>query len=83
MIFLIINLYFLKNGQIYFHGGVKTMTNNKPTRINHLYTILVKIPKLTDICWTKLINNYPNLLNLNKKTLQDIGLPINFINRIA
>jgi hypothetical protein len=47
-----------------------------------LYTILLKVPRLTDICWTKLIANYPSLLYSSKKTLSDIGVPANFIKRI-
>jgi N-acetylneuraminic acid mutarotase len=71
------------NGQIFLHGGVKATDDySSQSRINHLYTIMVKVPKLSEICWTKLIANYPNLLNFNQKKLVDIGLPTCFINRI-
>jgi hypothetical protein len=62
----------------------KIETHQAPSqRINHLYTILLKVPRLTDICWTKLIANYPQLLCSNKQTLVDIGVPANFIKRIS
>ena len=70
------------NGQIYFHGGVRMISERNQKRINHLYTILLKVPKLTDICWTKLVTNYPKVLTLQKKTLCDLGVPANFIKRI-
>ncbi len=67
-----------QNGQIYFQGGV----TEKNKRINHLYTIMLQVPKLADICWSKLIANYSNILFQNRKTLVDIGVPVNFIKRI-
>jgi hypothetical protein len=71
------------DGQIFLHGGVKAGEDfSVQSRINHLYTIWVKVPKLTEICWNKLIGNYPNLLNSNQKVLVDIGLPARFIDKI-
>lgn len=52
-------------------------------RINHLYTILIKIPKLADISWTKLIATHPNLMGLSKTKLFEMGVPENYIKRIS
>ncbi|RNA40279.1 kelch domain-containing 10 -like protein [Brachionus plicatilis] len=69
------------NGQVFIHGGVKSV-NETNTRVNHLYSVSLMIPKLGDICWTKLIVNYPKLVYMNKKYLLSLGIPNEFIRRI-
>ncbi|CAF0839649.1 unnamed protein product [Brachionus calyciflorus] len=70
-----------QKGQVFIHGGVKSYHGTN-TRINHLYTILLKLPKLSDICWNKLIVNYPKLLYMNKNFLFNLGIPTEFIKKI-
>ncbi len=71
-----------QGGEVFFHGGVKTISQDKTCRINHLYKIVLKIPRLAELSWTKLLVTYPRLVHVDKQKLFEIGVPNNYINRI-
>lgn len=71
------------NGEVFFHGGVKTISQDQTCRINHLYKIVLKIPRLADLSWYKLISSYPKLVFVDKQALFRIGVPTSYINRIG
>jgi hypothetical protein len=58
------------------------MIERESTRINHLYSIYLKIPNLSDLAWNSLLTAYPNLIKTDKRKLLNSGLPVNFINKI-
>jgi len=74
-------------GTVYIHGGIKDTSNGesfRQDRINHLYSINLKIPKLKELCWTFLTDNFFNESKLSKEDLSEAGvtIPANFMNRI-
>lgn len=69
-------------GDVYFQGGVKTISHERTCRINHLYKITLKIPRLAEMSWTKLMATYPRLVLVDKQKLAEIGVPNSFIDRI-
>lgn len=70
-----------QSGQVWLHGGV-THKQNREDRVNDLFTIKLRIQRLSDICWEKLLDSYPKLIDIDHTTLKSIGLPLNYIDRI-
>lgn len=58
------------------------MVDREATRINHLYSIYLTVPKLSEMAWKSLQSTCPNMIKIDKRKLLDTGLPVNFVNKI-
>ncbi|XP_014370287.2 kelch domain-containing protein 10 homolog [Papilio machaon] len=68
-------------GCMYVFGGIEPK-DEATSRNNTLYKVWVCIPKLSEICWEALLNFQPNLDQVEKKTLLNIGIPAHFVDRV-
>ncbi len=72
----------LQDGTAYFHGGVANIQGTAK-RIDKLYRINLKILKLKEMCWERLLNICgTRLTELNKLDLYKYGIPMEYVNRI-
>lgn len=68
-------------GCMYMFGGIEPK-DELTSRNNILYKVWLCIPKLSEICWEALTLLHPNLENIDKRTLLNMGIPTHFINRL-
>lgn len=78
-------------GQMFIFGGICQIFNedvdvdsdNITYRTNDIYSIWVKVPKLSEMCWDALLFYNPNLSKYPKSKLLKSGIPSDFVNRIS
>ncbi|CAG9783896.1 unnamed protein product [Diatraea saccharalis] len=68
-------------GCMYVFGGIEPK-EDATSRNNILYKVWLRIPKLSEICWEAMLNFHPNLDQVGRMNLLDIGIPIHFVNRL-
>jgi hypothetical protein len=68
-------------GCMYVFGGIEPK-EEATSRNNVLYKVWLCIPKLSEICWEALLNFHPNLDQVDRKSLLNIGIPIHLVNRL-
>nr|AON96615.1 kelch domain-containing protein 10-like protein [Bicyclus anynana] len=69
------------NGCMYVFGGIEP--NLQETRRNNvMYKVWLCIPKLSEICWEALLNFHPNMDQVDKSSLLDVGIPRHFVERL-
>lgn len=68
-------------GCMYVFGGIEPK-EEATSRNNILYKVWLCIPKLSEICWEAITMCHPNLDQLDKRTLLNIGIPIHLVNRL-
>lgn len=69
------------SGCMYIFGGIETK-DGLISRNNSLYKVWICIPKLSEICWEAILNFQPNLDQIEKKSLLNIGIPVHFVERL-
>lgn len=67
------------DGSMYIFGGIMLEDNNVKRRINDVYKIWMKIPKLSAICWEAVLHYYPSMKYNDSEKLLEIGIPKNFV----
>lgn len=76
-------------GQMFIFGGICEIFNdesdndNVTIRTNEIFSIWIKIPKLSEICWDAMLYYNPNLTKYSKSRLLKSGVPLDFVDRIA
>ncbi|CAH0406378.1 unnamed protein product [Chilo suppressalis] len=68
-------------GCMYVFGGIEPK-EDASSRNNILYKVWLCIPKLSEISWEAMLNFHPNLDQVGRRTLLNIGIPIHFVNRL-
>lgn len=68
-------------GCMYVFGGIEPK-DDASSRNNILYKVWLCIPSLSEICWDALLNFHPNLEQIDKRNLLNIGIPIHLVNRL-
>lgn len=67
------------DGCMFIFGGIMLEENNVKRRVNDIYKMWMKIPKLSAICWEAVLHYYPNIKNNNTEKLLEMGIPKNFV----
>ncbi|CAK1581697.1 unnamed protein product [Parnassius mnemosyne] len=68
-------------GCMYTFGGIEPK-EEATCRNNTMYKVWICIPKLSEICWEALMTFHPNLDQVKRKTLLNIGIPIHLVDRL-
>lgn len=68
-------------GCMYVFGGIEPKENTT-CRNNKLYKVWLCIPKLSEICWEALLSCYPEMTELNRMILLNMGIPRHFVDRV-
>ncbi|XP_076160158.1 scruin like at the midline isoform X3 [Ptiloglossa arizonensis] len=68
-------------GLMYTFGGTINK-NNKVVRTDAVYSVWLRIPKLSEICWQALIHYFPHLCRKSRHQLLLMGVPSKFVQRI-
>lgn len=51
-------------------------------RTNDIFTMWLKIPSLTEMCWQALLTYIPNIGQLDKQKLFQAGVPMYYLNQV-
>lgn len=68
-------------GCMYVFGGIEPK-DDATSRNNILYKVWLCIPKLSEICWEAMLHLYPNLDQLSREKLLNLGIPIHMVDRL-
>lgn len=68
-------------GCMYVFGGIEPK-EDIACRNNCLYKVWLCIPKLSEICWEALLSMHPNLYELDRGTLLNLGIPVHLADRL-
>lgn len=73
-------------GKMFIFGGICEIFNDDEdfftVRTNEIFSIWVKIPKLSEICWDAMLFYNSELGSHDKSKLLNSGVPIQFVERI-
>lgn len=67
------------DGCMYIFGGIMLENNNMKRRVNDIYKMWMKIPKLSAICWEAVLHYYPNIKDYDTEKLLEMGIPKSFV----
>lgn len=68
-------------GCMYVFGGIEPK-EDIVSRNNTLYKVWLCIPKLSEICWEAMLSLHPNLHELDRRTLLNLGIPLHLVDRL-
>ncbi|XP_028162153.1 kelch domain-containing protein 10 homolog [Ostrinia furnacalis] len=68
-------------GCMYMFGGIEP-NDDIVDRNNTMYKVWVCIPKLSEICWEAMLSLHPNLHELDRPTLLNLGIPLHLVDRL-
>ncbi|XP_053598951.1 kelch domain-containing protein 10 homolog [Microplitis demolitor] len=68
-------------GQMYIFGGI-VQNGSRGSRTQHVRSVWLVVPKLTEICWEAVNYYFKNLRNKSKDELANLGIPLKFIQRL-
>ncbi|CAH1784192.1 unnamed protein product [Owenia fusiformis] len=68
-----------KSGCMYIYGGV---THIDDIRTSHIYRVWLKIPKLSELSWQNITHTVADIENQDKSHLLQLGIPIQYLDRI-
>ncbi|XP_021185054.2 kelch domain-containing protein 10 homolog [Helicoverpa armigera] len=69
------------SGCMYVFGGIEPK-EDAASRNNILYKVWLCVPKLSEICWEALLHFHPNLDQVDGRSLLNIGIPSEFVQRL-
>ncbi|KAM3963037.1 scruin like at the midline [Aphomia sociella] len=68
-------------GCMYMFGGIESKDNNT-NRNNTMYKVWLCIPSLVEICWEAILNFNPDLDQVDRRKLLNVGIPVHLVNRL-
>lgn len=68
-------------GCMYVFGGIEPK-DNETRRNNNLYKVWLCIPQLSEMCWDALLSFHPNLDQVKRSSLLDVGIPRHLVDRL-